>query len=191
MYFIACILMCFILDAYCGGEAIREKYSNVLISDDHGILDERDLLLYTHRMVNTVPFLGSNKEFSYYYWQCFSRDDIEVTFKDTGYSPEEMLGKDTLADMSIIALQGPGVFHEYTMRALMPSDVYARTLSTWRKLIKNEKYVCIGGQFGEKKDRIGSNGKRQELYTWTFDMIKTHKGCDSYFGDCPALIAGA
>lgn len=50
--------------------------------------------------------------------------------------------------------------------------------------MKNEKYVCLEGGFLNHRDRV-INGKKQEIYSWEFEKIKTKKGCDSYFeGEC-------
>lgn len=185
MYIWRCACVALMLGAFiCGyamGIELIKEYPNVLISQDYGILNENDMILYTHKMAGTVPFHGGKKEHGYFYWQCFPRDHVSVTLEDTGNSPEEMVGSDTMADMSITVNVAPGVFHEYTMRALAPADLYEAMFHNWRSLMKNEKNICLGGQFGEHVHRIRSNGLKQEVYTWTFDELKTKKGCDSYF----------
>lgn len=180
-YFHIVLLSILSFSGYGVSQDMIRKYPNVLIGQDYGILNEKDLCLYSQKMVGTVPFDAGENEFGYFYWQCFPRDHVSMTLEDTGDSPEDMVGSDTLAELSITVTASPGIFHEYTMRTLAPADLYEAVFRNWRNLMKNEKYICLGGQFGRHFYRLKDGRLKQEVYTWTFDELKTKKGCDSYF----------
>lgn len=177
IFFLTCSISAHAISAH-----INEKYSYTLVTDDYGILNEDDLAAYSEYRQKKVPFSGSAEEFSARYWQCFPREEISLTFVDMGHSSDGEIDDDTLADLKITAYVRPGVFHEYGMRKLMPADEYEKRLQLWRTLLKNEAYVCLGGEFSGRGERIREYGSKQEAYTWTFDRIKTKKGCDGYFG---------
>lgn len=53
----------------------------------------------------------------------------------------------------------------------------------WHRLMKGEKYVCLGGSFIRRENKI-VNGNKKIIYSWIYDRIKTKKGCAGYFGGC-------
>lgn len=55
-------------------------------------------------------------------------------------------------------------------------------LTTWKRLMKNQEYVCIGGAFAGTYKKI-ENGQEIKKHGWIFKNLKTKKGCDSYFSD--------
>ena len=50
----------------------------------------------------------------------------------------------------------------------------------WKKITHNEKTVCISGESGhyENDEKLG------RYRSWTWDKIKTKKGCHGYFLGC-------
>lgn len=184
------IWRCFLVIAFsfcsaCGmSHEARNTFQNALIGEDYDILNERDLVLLPNGNPSNIPFSGSRENFGFRYWQCFPREKIALIYEDTGYSPEEMRNTDTMADISIRVTVEPGVFHEYVARRLMPPDEFERRLLLWRRLLKSERFACIEGDFGQRNYKILENGQKHEVYTWTFEKIKTKKGCDSYFDFC-------
>jgi hypothetical protein len=68
------------------------------------------------------------------------------------------------------------------MRSPWPVSEYLQRFKRWHKLMAHQKYVSIAGSFGSKKTIIEQNIPR-EIYSWTFEKIKTKKGKDSYFWD--------
>lgn len=68
--------------------SIRQKYPNILLTDDYGILNENDLASHTWD-VKPAPF-SIKKEHACNYWQCFPRDHISITLEDKGYSASEL-----------------------------------------------------------------------------------------------------
>lgn len=167
--------------------AAKQKYPYQLLTDDYGILGENDLAAYASR-IKSVPFTG--KELGRHYWQCFPRDHVAMTLEDWGYSSENFGWKDTISDLKVTIRTKSGVFHEYTMRSVMPARIYEKNFHHWRNLMNGEKYVCFAGESGTREMKPGNDGVTREIYSWTFDRIKTKKGCDSYFdGDCNRIYA--
>lgn len=157
--------------------SLQKKYPFLVLNEDHGILDEKDLADFSKDM-NYKKF--SQKSSGLIYWQCFPRENISVTLKDMGYSAEEFDPTDTIADLKITARIKPHVFNTYSMRRAYPVSVYQEHFTRWQKLMKSQKYVCIAGSHDEYKKEI-LNGIQREDSSWTFDRIKTKKGRDSYF----------
>lgn len=181
LFFLLLMIGC---SVHAMSDEIIKKHPNMLIGDDHEILNESDLILPPNRAIDNIPFLGSKDNFDYPYWQCFPRENIALIFEDTGSSPEEMRNADTMADISIKVRVSPDVLHEYVTRRLMPADEFERRLILWRNLLKGEKFACMQGDFEQRKYKMSENGQRLEVFTWTFEKIKTKKGCDSYFDPC-------
>jgi hypothetical protein len=109
------------------------------------------------------------------YWQCFPRENITIILKDKGYSNEDVCWKDTMADLEIIISPGKGVHHKYEMTRSWTVADYQRDFNTWRKLMKNERYVCISGNF-VSREVVPADREKQDTYYWIFDKIKTKKG---------------
>ena len=161
---------------------IKQKYPNVLLTDDYGILSENDLV--------TPPGYGKPEPFSvkdgvdYNYWQCFPRERVTLNLEDKGYPPTGSKQDGNYGELTIKVWLNGGVSHEYYRRRLVDVDSTAEVFNAWRKLMRNEKYVCLAGLFSSKEEIISDNKKRDNYY-WVFEKIKTKKGCDSYFaGQC-------
>lgn len=179
------VVLFFLIDISLSASAItvdaRKKYPYPLLTDDYGILNGSDLAAYTWGM-KPRPFSDKEMSGGYNYWQCFPRDDVSITLEDTGYS-SKYVGRDTLSELKIEVWIKPGVIHRYEMRATLPFHTYEKEFHTWHKLMRGEKYVCLAGSFDDKKQKI-ENGKTILVYSWTFDKIKTKKGCDGYWNNC-------
>lgn len=167
--------------------SVQKKFSYVLLTNDYGILRENDLAAYTWGM-KPRPFLVNEDSGGYNYWQCFPRNIVTITLRDEGYSAEEFGWKDTLAELKIEVRIKPGTIHRYEMRAVRLVHDYEKRFHYWHKLMKGEKYVCLAGSFGRREQKR-ENGIDLSVYSWTFDKIRTKKGCDSYWGDCNRTYA--
>lgn len=180
--FIFILLLDISYKAFAIDNSIRQKYPNVLLTDDYGILNENDLASYTWS-VKPAPF--SIKEgLEYNYWQCFPRDHISITLEDKGYSASEIGGDENYGDLMIRVWLDNGISHRYYMRRAWPVSGYGDMFSDWQKFMKNEKYVCLAGRFSSYKE-TKRNGKTWKKYSWVYEKLKTKKGCDSFFaGQC-------
>lgn len=161
--------------------AVKQKYPYQILTDDYGILNENDLAGYVWKM-NPAPFKGKFSGLNY--WQCFPRENISLVLLDTGSSTEDFNYKDNIGDMQIRVWVKKNVSHEYAMRRAWTVGEFQKDFNRWRKLMKGEKYVCLGGHFVDY-EKTKDHGVAVETYGWIFDKIKTKKGCYSYFdGDC-------
>lgn len=176
-WFIFFCLLVFCVGAPALDEALKKKYPFLLLTSDHGILNEADLARYQKKM-NYEKFSG--KHSGLVYWQCFPRDKIEITLTDMGYTAEEFEKTDTISDILLTAHEKPGVKHLYVMRRAYPIRVYHEIFMRWEKLMNGEKYVCLAGQFINHEEKTNDSVKTEENY-WTYDKMKTKKGSNSYF----------
>ena len=160
----------------------KQKYPYPLLTDDYGILSANDLAAYTWGL-KPRPFTAEAVSGEYTYWQCFPRELVVITLEDTGSSSDEVGWRDNVGDLQIKVVVNPHLIHEYDMRARWTVLEFEKRFTLWRTLMNKEKYVCLAGGFVHRERTI-ENGKVRELYEWTFEKIKTQKGCDSYFDSC-------
>ena len=161
--------------------AIKKKYPDVLLTDDYGVLKETDLAAYTWGM-RVEHF--SKKSTGINYWQCFPVSAVTIRLIDQGYSDKYIASRENLADLNIMVQFTKDISHEYVMPGYAGISDYKKLFNLWAKLLKDEKYVCIGGNFVRIKEEIKKE-YRQTIYIWIFDKIKTKNGCDSrFYGYC-------
>lgn len=163
----------------------KKKYPYPLLTKDYGILSDNDVATYAWGM-KPRPFTEKEISGGYIYWGCFRRDDISITLKDIGFSSEDIGWKDNYADIVLTVQNNPYLIHQYEMRSRWSVTDYEKKFNLWRKLMKNEKFVCLAGAFSDR-ERERLNGKIKETYNWIFERIKTKRGCDCYlctYGGC-------
>lgn len=152
---------------------LQKEFPHALLTSDFGVLAKDDLKINSC-MATPVPFSKDNGAYSY--WQCFEIMNSQMTCEGRKYSP------DSKSRVSLLVLLGvrDGEPHEFISRRTMPLDSCRLYQKNWKKLTKNEKYVCISGSMSSKGILDG-----KVKWTWIFDRYKTKKGCDSYFeGEC-------
>lgn len=173
------LLLIFPYQANAISLSVKQKYPYVLLTDDHGILNEKDLK-FCGMDIKPRPF-SPKDSLAQVYWQCFPREDVAIFLEDFGYSAPDIGGEENYGYLSITVHKlGENVFHQYGMRRAFAVDGYEEQFNLWRKLMKKQKYVCLAGSFISKDEKI-VDGKKQYIYAWTFEKIKTKKGHDSYF----------
>ncbi len=178
--FFLCLLTCIKANAV---SIEQNKYPYVLLSNDYNILSENDLGDFSWGFPQNKGYPFNPKETGGNYWQCFPRESIEITLKDTGSSADEIGGKDNIADLEIKVWVNPNLVHEYGMRARWSVADFEKRFNKWRKIMKGEKYVCLAGDFVNFEHKK-ENGIERDVYNWIFEKIKTKKGCDSYLHSC-------
>lgn len=152
------------------------RYPYALLTDDYGVLTEEDLKINS---CDTIPSPFSEKDLSspYPYWQCLEAKTANLACEGRKYDPSEK------TQVSLLVLSGirDGVLHEYLARRPMPLSSCRLFQKVWKKLVKNEKYICMSGEISNIKTDL--NGRKR--WVWVFGRYKTNKGCDSYFeGEC-------
>lgn len=173
-----CFLHC--IEANAVSLSAQKKYPFVLLTKDYDILDENDLGDFSWGF-KRHPF--DPKGFGGNYWQCFPRESIEITLKDTGSSSEDIGWKDNMADLKIEVWVNKNLVHEYEMRKRVSVIEFEKRFNEWRDLMKGAKFVCLAGDFVNLEHKK-ENGIERDVYGWIFEKIKTKKGCDSYLYSC-------
>ena len=147
------------------GDILRLKYPYSRLTNDYGILTDQDFKV-SERNAQPVPF--SDDSLAYPYWKCFPTSVIKFSCLDLDTD-------DHGAQMSIILIQAEN--DDYGGRHGIPLETCEKEyLSKWRSLVKSEAFVCLAGFYSNSS---------HEKHHWTYDRLKTKKGCVSYFpGDC-------
>ena len=91
-----------------------------------------------------------------------------------------------LADLSLEAKSSPTEIDRYGGRRALERIDCDEVVSGWKRVTKGEKYACISG-IGPLEEQKAENGVKTLVREWTFDRLKTRRGCMSYFdGYCTA-----
>lgn len=158
------------------GNQAKSRHPHALLGSDFGVLSEDDLASQ-ECVASPRPFSGSSRFSSYPYWQCFPTGTIRFLCEEM--DPAERGGERTV----ILAVIASGVLgrQEYLSRAVMPLADCRRYRSDWLRISTGEEHACLSGSFNEPtKDARGI-----PVSYWTFDKVKTRRGCVSYFeGRC-------
>ncbi len=156
-------------------QELNELFPYALLTDDFGILNKDDLKM---NQCLAEPSLFSEGGRTFYpYWQCFEIKDVKMFCEGKKYSAEEK------SRMTMLVLSGirNNELNEFISRRPVKLKLCHLYLHDWVKFTKNEKYVCISGDFINSE--ITKAGQKKKF--WIFDRYKTKKGCDAYFrGTC-------
>jgi len=158
--------------------AAEHNQSLVLLTPDYGILSSKDILRYEQSR-NVRPFDPKNSS-NINYWQCFESKNVSINWRswiNDGWTRES---DEEVCDIKIIVTLDSAT-HTYFIRRAAPVEYCVRSKAHWTKLMEKEAHVCLGGEYGPNEKPSSNSNEKSNLY-WTFDMIKTHKGCDAYFG---------
>ena len=151
-----------------------KKYPYQLITDDYGILSEANLRKYVDGII-PKPFKWDITGFDY--WQCFSTKSVSAWYEKGEYDADEKI---TRGYPHITIKNNLTEIHDYVVRRGFSLDYAKEKVAKWNWLMKNQKYVCLGGAFSGTDKKI-IDGKEIEEHGWIFENLKTNKGCDSYF----------
>ena len=154
---------------------LKQKYPFSVLTEDYGILNEIDL----NSDFDGIEFpKNSPKNGDFYlYWQCFKRDDVSIILRDIGYSSFNLDEND--AELTITAYSH-GEVHLYGMRRNWPVSDNEKQFNHFQKLVNKQNYICLEGAYFYYKDKI-IDGKKERIHYWTFEKLKTKRGCASYF----------
>jgi hypothetical protein len=151
----------------------KSSYDYDLLGEGFGIIGREDIAIND---CQATPRPFSIESTSYQYWQCFEVKQSRLYCDGKGYDESEKKW------MTVMVISGikEGSLHEYITRRAIPLTECQVFEQDWKRLVENEKYVCVSGSFNRKE-----NSKGQWKSNWTFDRFKTKKGCESYFeGGC-------
>ncbi len=173
-FFIMIIFLLNPIQSFAISQNSLKKYPYQLLTNDYGILNEANLKKYTDGI---VPQSFDRDITGFDYWQCFPTKNVTVWYDKGVYDPYDKVVR---SDPHISVKMMPMTTLEYEPRRNFSVDYAKEKVSTWKRLIKNEKYVCIGGAFAGAHKKI-KNGTEITEQGWIFENLKTKKGCDSYF----------
>ena len=158
---------------------LKQKYPYTVLTNDYGILNETDLNGDLDIVFPAKKF-PNGRLFSLY-WQCFPRNDVRISLRDIGYSSYDIDDNDS--ELTIEAYTKSAT-HQYGMRRNWPVMSNEDRFNQYQKLMRGQKYICLQGTYFFYKDVI-TNEKKERVYFWTFEKMKSMKGCESYFqGRC-------
>ncbi|MFN8944012.1 MAG: hypothetical protein ACK5WZ_05240 [Pseudobdellovibrionaceae bacterium] len=166
------LLIAGLLLLFCNCETGANKpvYSNKkveTVNPDYGILPES----YRTRS-GARPLM----------WRCFPIKDVEVKYR-TWRDADPMGPYDvivTMCDFEIWMNSKPfqNVYHG---RRGKPES-YCKTFEdAWSKLTKGEEYICMDGETLTKGEPEEDEDSKKMRVSWTWDKIKTKKGCYSFW----------
>lgn len=113
----------------------------------------------------------------HYRWQCFPVNAVKFSYS-TWRDNHPMGASDvivTLCDFSFEVKDQPYSHYYYDRRA-RDVDSCSSLLKDWKRLCSGQSHVCFSGE---------QDSLHQKEKVWTWNKIKTKKGCVSLFvGDC-------
>ena len=156
-------------------QELKELFPYALLTDDFGILNKDDLKI--NQCIAEPSLFSESNSTSYPYWQCLELKNVRMVCEGKRYSIEEK------SRMTMLVLSGTrnDELNEFISRRPMKLKTCHLYLRDWMRYAKNEKHICISGNFINSE--IGKTGQKKRV--WILDRYKTKKGCDAYFrGTC-------
>jgi len=178
---IFCLFFLFCSSAWAASP-LAKKYPEALLTDDHGILKEKDIA--SDLLDKMVPYNLNEDQSGISRWQCFSVRDVKPKIEKwkgvDGAGPDKIV---TMCDLHIL-VDGKSLWHDYFEPRAWNNNHCLEFMKTWTRLTKNEEFVCFSGApFLLEKQNVGGVDRMVKLWQWS--KYKTKKGCDSYReGDC-------
>jgi hypothetical protein len=145
-------------------DGLKTKYSDVILTDDYGILKEEDLL---------IPIKSTGRNATK--WQCFPMKNVKLKY-ETWKDVDTMGLVDSRYEYSFTIKTSSGK-HIYQDRHGQNYESFWKIIyPKWKRIKKSGKHICFNG-VGPTKD----NGNSY----WDWDIIITELRCFSYFeNDC-------
>jgi hypothetical protein len=176
MTYILIALYVFQLNAFAL-DSLHKNYPDNLLTDNYEILTEADLLYDLKKDGNPEKYDINKMQPGTYRWQCFSSKSVNFSYS-TWRDNHPMGASDviiTMCDFSF-SVKGQPYSHFYHDRRARDVESCRRLRKDWKRLSVGQSYVCFNGE-------PGSLHQKEKLWTW--NKIKTKKGCVSLFlGDC-------
>ncbi len=154
-------------------DSLKAKYPYARLTPDYGILDESDLWISEQ---NARPIPYSEESIAYPYWQCFESSSYSFSCEDLGPDADE----GTMADLKIQIAMDSTRHEIFGGRRGIPVAECRQFAEKFKQILKDERRVCVSGLSPHVESKVVT-GKQMQMRTWTFDRMKTRKGCVSYF----------
>jgi hypothetical protein len=160
----------------------KKPYTFALIGDAHGILGLKDLALVECRSDSAEFDEGKPGG---WYWKCFSAQSVKF---DCGV-PYDLENDDEKQTYFVFSAVEAGRIFEYSPRRHVPLSVCKSLEKSWKRLSRNQDYVCLMGIYHGANIGSEENLSTKKL-SWTWSSLKTKRGCVSDFPeDCNLALA--
>lgn len=158
--------------------SLVQKYPDILLSNDHGILKEKDMVDdLSYKKV--VPYRINEDQPGFPRWQCFPVKDVKPIVQT--WRGVDGMGGDkevSMCDLHILA-EAKELLHDYFEPRAWNYNHCREFRKAWNKLTRNESFICLNGEpFLLEKENI--KGVDRMVKSWQWTKIKTKKGCYSY-----------
>ncbi len=115
-------------------------------------------------------------------WRCFPIKDMEVKYR-TWRDADSMGAYDvivTMCDFEIYVIS-KSISHVYHGRRGKPVIYCDEFKAAWNKLTQGEEHICMDGETLTKGEPEEDQDSKKMYVSWTWDKIKTKKGCYSFW----------
>jgi len=160
-------------------DSLMRKYPNQILTPHFGILSEVDLA----KEARAFPNAKYGPDVTGAFWQCFPTRDVLLRY-DTRRTNDPMGSSKIIVTMCDIDIRvrGKTTWSDYWGRRGYRLELCQDIEGAWKKLTRNEKYVCFNGMPSGVEKRI-VNGKERWIRGWVWNRFRTKKGCYSYFDE--------
>ena len=156
-----------------------KKYSDRLLTPGYGIVTDDDLAYDAGRR-GFKPYDPHGSPGGLY-WQCYPIKIVKPKYRYWDDNDEmDKKGKpDKLCDLEIHVKNGSDL-QVYGSRRALGASYCDDFKKNWARVTKKQKIICMDGEtgFATQDEELG------KYRLWTWDKIKSKKGCFSYFGEC-------
>gem|GEM_PF-4169102 len=115
-------------------------------------------------------------------WRCFPIKEIEVKYRKWPHTdpiePTRVI--EFMCDFEIWVKSKP-IQNVYHGRRGKPESYCKDFKTAWNKLTHGEEFICIDGETLTKGEPREDEGSKKMKASWTWDKIKTKKGCYSFW----------
>lgn len=115
-------------------------------------------------------------------WRCFPIKDVEVKYRT--WRDADPLGPYdvtvTMCDFEIWVNSQP-FKNVYSGRRAKQVAYCNEFRAAWSKLTQGEEHICMDGDTLTKGEPEKDEDSKEMFVSWTWDKIKTKKGCYSFF----------
>ena len=146
---------------------LKLRFPYGILTDDYGTLTKNDLAI---NACLATPIPITPKSHSYSYWQCFESKRVSFDCESNGV-PDEHEG---IMALVVVKAATDRILHEYIERRFWPIKDCKRFIKDAAGVLKGTRYACISGSFISKDVYV----PEKESMNWTFERIKTQKGCE-------------
>lgn len=149
---------------------LNSKFPYGLIGDDYGILKPDDLKINASN-AEPVPFDPKKQTLHpYQYWKCFKSKSVSLYCE----SNDQRAYYEGAMGLIVFKVKSQNESDTYSEARLWPINDCLRFIRDAKSLLNDSSHVCFSGVFISQE--LNENGDKE--FTWSFEKIKTKKGCE-------------